>query len=78
MANRLERSQYIEADRVKALLSGFCDAIRQKVGVSDLEPGLRAELVEDITSFLDRVSLNGTNSKANGKPRGRRRKPRST
>jgi hypothetical protein len=77
MENGLARAQYVEADRIRKDLGEFCDAIARKIRASDLDPGLKAEIGEDLNAYLGRIHLpvTGPNGQHKGRqPHGRKAK----
>jgi hypothetical protein len=75
LKNALAREQYVHRDRIKDDLIKFCAAINARVQSSQLDASLKGEIADDITSYLSRVHIGGSNGQANGS-RGRSRRHR--
>jgi hypothetical protein len=75
LQNGLARSQYIERDQLKALLGKFCAGIGSRIAASDLDPALKAEISEDLATYLERIRLSAVrpNAQHNRGEQGRRR-----
>jgi hypothetical protein len=58
------KQNLIPAKKINADLRRICGIIQEKIQRSELESGLRKELNEDISDFLNKVSLNGKNGKS--------------